>query len=148
MPGPDPSNKGNGYRAEVRSDGLTGENDDGSGGAEAGIECAICYSSLSNNPALPLADECKEEADFTSMPASFQLGSASMMDTSTGIDAAPNFFSGGEEEIVACSNIKCNRRFHRKCVIEWLQSLPSTRSSFGSLFGTCPYCSEGVYARL
>lgn len=41
-----------------------------------------------------------------------------------------------------CPNSKCARLFHSCCLIDWLQALPSTRSSFGSLFGGCPYCHE------
>lgn len=41
-----------------------------------------------------------------------------------------------------CPNPKCMRLYHVSCLVDWLQALPSTRSSFGSLFGTCPYCQD------
>ena len=27
-------------------------------------------------------------------------------------------------------------------VVQWLKTLPTTRQSFGTLFGECPYCNE------
>lgn len=45
---------------------------------------------------------------------------------------------------VACENEKCGRLFHAKCLSEWLQSIPSVRRSFGTLFGKCPYCSTAI----
>jgi len=67
-----------------------------------------------------------------------------------------------------CDNPKCNQPFHAVCLIEvttafsvravlaacltqfffflfqWLRTLPNTRQSFNTLFGTCPYCSEAL----
>jgi len=45
---------------------------------------------------------------------------------------------------VSCENKKCGRPFHSKCLAEWLQSIPSVRRSFGTLFGSCPYCSTAI----
>jgi len=45
---------------------------------------------------------------------------------------------------VSCQIIKCGRTFHSKCLAEWLQSIPSVRRSFGTLFGSCPYCSTAI----
>jgi E3 ubiquitin-protein ligase FANCL len=44
----------------------------------------------------------------------------------------------------ACDNDKCARSFHRSCLYEWLKSLPTSRHSFDTVFGTCPYCSEPI----
>lgn len=44
----------------------------------------------------------------------------------------------------SCDNPKCNQPFHSVCLIEWLRTLPNTRQSFNTLFGTCPYCSEAL----
>ncbi|KAG0347694.1 hypothetical protein BG004_007177 [Podila humilis] len=41
-----------------------------------------------------------------------------------------------------CGHEKCQRPYHRMCLYEWLRSLPTTRQSFHTLFGQCPYCSE------
>jgi E3 ubiquitin-protein ligase FANCL len=43
-----------------------------------------------------------------------------------------------------CMNEKCAKRFHRSCLVGWLQSIPSSRTSFGTIFGACPYCSESI----
>ena len=41
-----------------------------------------------------------------------------------------------------CPKESCQRVFHYRCLYAWLQNVPSSRSSFGSLFGHCPYCNE------
>jgi len=41
-----------------------------------------------------------------------------------------------------CENTHCGRAFHQPCLFEWLQSLPDSRRSFDTIFGSCPYCSE------
>jgi E3 ubiquitin-protein ligase FANCL len=43
-----------------------------------------------------------------------------------------------------CPNANCNRLYHHSCLKGWLQSLPSSRNSFGTLFGECPYCQESI----
>ncbi|KAF9362995.1 hypothetical protein BGX34_005094 [Mortierella sp. NVP85] len=43
-----------------------------------------------------------------------------------------------------CSHSKCQQPFHRVCLYEWLRSIPTTRQSFNTLFGACPYCSETI----
>eukprot|EP00455_Lapot_gusevi_P000870 TRINITY_DN10370_c0_g1_i1.p1 TRINITY_DN10370_c0_g1~~TRINITY_DN10370_c0_g1_i1.p1 ORF type:complete len:389 (-),score=22.54 TRINITY_DN10370_c0_g1_i1:89-1255(-) len=43
-----------------------------------------------------------------------------------------------------CENPQCARPFHRVCLYEWLQSVPTTRQSFHTLFGHCPYCSTTI----
>ncbi len=45
---------------------------------------------------------------------------------------------------IVCENVKCARSFHSSCLLEWLRSLPSTRQSFNTLFGSCPFCNEGI----
>ena len=46
-----------------------------------------------------------------------------------------------------CPNEKCKRHFHTTCLIQWLQSLPGSRSAFGTIFGSCPYCLENIAAK-
>ena len=48
---------------------------------------------------------------------------------------------------VVCDNAHCARPFHSACLLEWLRSLPDARSSFDTVFGTCPYCSEPITAK-
>lgn len=44
----------------------------------------------------------------------------------------------------SCANARCGRQFHRSCLLEWLRGLPTTRQSFVTLFGACPYCGEAI----
>lgn len=46
-----------------------------------------------------------------------------------------------------CSNPKCARIFHYDCLITWLQSVPTNKTSFGTIFGSCPYCQEPISAK-
>ena len=48
---------------------------------------------------------------------------------------------------VHCDNSKCCRVYHHRCLVDWLKSLPSTRVSFHTLFGCCPYCQEPLCAK-
>lgn len=43
-----------------------------------------------------------------------------------------------------CSYSKCSRIFHYDCLVDWLQSVPTNNSSFGTIFGFCPYCQEPI----
>ncbi|TDH71963.1 hypothetical protein CCR75_004444 [Bremia lactucae] len=43
-----------------------------------------------------------------------------------------------------CENLKCNRPFHAKCLFDWLRALPTSRLSFYTVFGECPYCREAI----
>ena len=76
----------------------------------------------------------------------------------------------GDIPTVLCSLASCNKAFHevpththtdlrtltlcgaclavaQACLVEWLRVLPSTRQSFGTLFGTCPYCSTQIVVK-
>ena len=41
-----------------------------------------------------------------------------------------------------CPRASCQRMYHHKCLLEWLYTVPSTRTSLGTVFGHCPYCAE------
>lgn len=43
-----------------------------------------------------------------------------------------------------CPNPKCSKMYHHVCILDWFQSLPSSRISFGKMFGQCPYCNESI----
>ena len=43
-----------------------------------------------------------------------------------------------------CPNPNCSKIYHHVCILDWLQSLPSSRISFGKIFGQCPYCNESI----
>ncbi len=62
-------------------------------------------------------------------------------------DEAVNLASGIVFPDSTCPNEKCKRHFHTTCLIQWLQSLPGSRSAFGTIFGSCPYCMENIAAK-
>jgi E3 ubiquitin-protein ligase FANCL len=67
----------------------------------------------------------------------------------TGEDPLDQLMTGGATASAAipehtCSNEKCGKSYHYSCLLDWLQSLPSSRTSFGTTFGSCPYCSEAI----
>jgi len=43
-----------------------------------------------------------------------------------------------------CDNPKCAKPFHRQCLSEWLRAIPSSRTSFDTIFGECPYCTNQI----
>ncbi len=47
-------------------------------------------------------------------------------------------------DVCRCESGTCGRPFHSQCLSEWLAAVPTTRRSFGMLFGTCPYCSHPI----
>ncbi|KAJ8248035.1 hypothetical protein GJAV_G00237470 [Gymnothorax javanicus] len=47
-----------------------------------------------------------------------------------------------------CSDPRCGQPFHQACLYEWLRSLPSSRQSFNTIFGECPYCSKPVTVKV
>eukprot|EP01104_Vermistella_antarctica_P017065 TRINITY_DN5978_c0_g1_i1.p1 TRINITY_DN5978_c0_g1~~TRINITY_DN5978_c0_g1_i1.p1 ORF type:complete len:381 (-),score=68.52 TRINITY_DN5978_c0_g1_i1:301-1443(-) len=49
---------------------------------------------------------------------------------------------------VVCEYSKCARPYHRSCLYEWLRSLPGSRQSFNTIFGTCPYCSQPITVKV
>ena len=92
--------------------GGTGEGDDD----DYSVECGICYT---------YSISVSADADFMEM-------------ASGGGDASSRALIPDQ----ICSNSKCSKMFHHSCLLDWLQSLPSSRCSFGKIFGTCPYCNE------
>lgn len=47
-----------------------------------------------------------------------------------------------------CSNTKCCKVYHSSCLVDWLHSLASCKTSFGTIFGSCPYCQEAISVRV
>ena len=45
---------------------------------------------------------------------------------------------------VTCFNKKCSKQFHQACLHDWLQSLTTSKTSFGTIYGNCPYCFESI----
>ena len=56
----------------------------------------------------------------------------------------------------SCPNEKCARVFHYSCLLDMLRSNPTTKQSFNTLYGCCPYCQtplslnlgEGLFSRV
>ena len=100
---------------------------------DVGAECAICY-----NYRRPVEDddggEEKEERDHT------------MADDGNDneINNNQNELLQGDVPEINCDNAACGKPFHRLCLREWLAADATTRQSFGSLFGACPYCSSPI----
>jgi E3 ubiquitin-protein ligase FANCL len=83
------------------------------------MECGICYSYLETK-----AEEAAEDCGGVATAA------------------------GGDTPNQVCPNARCGRVYHHSCLHDWLQSLPTSRNSFGTLFGECPYCQDPISTRL
>ena len=46
-----------------------------------------------------------------------------------------------------CDNTHCSRGFHTSCLLEWLRSSADARTSFDTVYGNCPYCSEAIFVK-
>lgn len=88
---------------------------------EFAVECGICYSYRLDE------DEGKNELSECNAGSSMQPAE-----------------HGSRIPDCLCENIKCNRPFHAKCLFDWLRSLPTSRQSFHTVFGECPYCREAI----
>mmetsp|Transcript_20518 Transcript_20518/g.34876 ORF Transcript_20518/g.34876 Transcript_20518/m.34876 type:complete len:346 (+) Transcript_20518:190-1227(+) len=53
-----------------------------------------------------------------------------------------------EEVSCSCDNSKCHKRFHKSCLRNWLLNVPNNKYVFGTLYGTCPYCSAAIHTRM
>ena len=93
----------------------------GSGADDVVADCAICY-----NYRRPL-----EEND-------------AVMKEGEGEGEKEEEKEQGEVPEVNCSNTMCGKPFHRRCLREWLGADASTRVSFDTMFGACPYCSSPI----
>ncbi|XP_078000850.1 E3 ubiquitin-protein ligase FANCL-like [Glandiceps talaboti] len=47
-----------------------------------------------------------------------------------------------------CDDPRCGQPFHQSCLYEWLRALPSSRQSFNTIFGECPYCSKPITVKM
>ncbi|KAL4147051.1 hypothetical protein PRNP1_010807 [Phytophthora ramorum] len=92
---------------------------------EFAVECGICYSYR-----LEGEDDDNDEAQ--------EAGTASTQ---------RNTEQGSRIPDRLCENSNCNRPFHSKCLFDWLRALPTSRQSFHTVFGECPYCWEAISAK-
>lgn len=137
-------------------------------------DCCICYAYRlpSGNPAAPGSDaaggdsptprrgtSCKGFTSVTNacpelsvllaaIPAF--LHSLGLKNTRHSSEAQQRALHGfaGEVPDEACPNARCGRPFHRRCLLEWLLAVSTSRRSFNTVFGVCPYCSQPVTARI
>lgn len=95
-------------------------------------ECCICYSYLAENPD-SLARVQDDVRGIT------PIG---------GQEIFTHSHSGGikngltPEEL--CPNQKCNRAFHRSCLLAVFLSKSNTKHSLGTVFGSCPFCDSSI----
>jgi E3 ubiquitin-protein ligase FANCL len=82
----------------------------------------------------------------TKSPNSLEPNSVNYESVDLGVECAICYTYRLEQETpdIACENEKCHRVFHCSCLSEWLRSLPTSRTSFGTIFGACPQCQEPI----
>ncbi|KAG6622880.1 E3 ubiquitin-protein ligase FANCL-like [Phytophthora cinnamomi] len=95
---------------------------------EFAVECGICYSYRLEGE----EEEKNEEADESN------TGSVLRKVVTEQGSRIPDRL---------CENANCNRPFHAKCLFDWLRALPTSRQSFHTVFGECPYCRETISAK-
>ncbi|XP_050406740.2 E3 ubiquitin-protein ligase FANCL [Patella vulgata] len=49
---------------------------------------------------------------------------------------------------IVCDDKRCGQPFHRICLYEWLRTLPSTRQSFNTIYGECPFCNKSITVKM
>ena len=116
------------------------------------LECGICYTySVKDTSAAAAATAAATtggggRGSSSMMTSTIRTASAassieagSNSNSSSGSSGAPPVLIFPE---VHCDNVKCSRVYHHRCLVDWLKSLPSTRISFHTLFGCCPYCQD------
>lgn len=96
-------------------------------------ECGICYAY-----SIP-SDKCDQPNLYRG--SEFQSSSHQSLDSSK----VKQSISVPDQ---ACGNTKCCKIYHFSCLVDWLQALPSSKTSFGTLFGSCPYCQESLSVRI
>jgi E3 ubiquitin-protein ligase FANCL len=98
-------------------------------------ECGICYTYSIASATSDLSSSSSAASITHFRPSSSNLNIPTVRPTVSVPDQA-------------CSNPKCCKIYHFTCLVEWLQSLPTSKTSFGTLFGSCPYCQEAISVRI
>ena len=111
------------------------------------VECGICYAyELQRTDAAASAAGAGAAASAAALAAGG--GEAMATDAAGGGGGSANAHAKDSASALipnfACQNARCGRPFHRACLQLWLQALPSTRRSFDTMFGKCPYCSAAL----
>jgi hypothetical protein len=102
--------------------------------ARVEADCAICFAYLL--PADPGGAAAPEEVPTVACGGCGRKGAARAKGAAL-LAAAGNGGNGS-------GGGGCGRAFHRRCISEWLQALPTTARCFGGLRGECPYCGAEV----
>ena len=55
---------------------------------------------------------------------------------------------GAGDDCCECENPKCARPFHNACLERWLTSLHTSRVSFDTMIGSCPYCKDPIAVQM
>ena len=95
---------------------------------DVGADCSICYNY--RRPMDDVGDDKNDDDDVDMIAERKKDGG----------EAAAE----GDVPDINCDNAACGKPFHRLCLREWLAADASTRQSFGSMFGACPYCSAPI----
>ncbi|XP_062851652.1 E3 ubiquitin-protein ligase FANCL isoform X2 [Trichomycterus rosablanca] len=96
------------------------------------------------NPACSVLQNMKDvmEIEFPS-PTTHEKSSFSM---ECGICYSYRLDSAIPDQV--CNDPRCGQPFHQACLYEWLRGLPSSRQSFNTVFGECPYCSKPITVKM
>ena len=62
--------------------------------------------------------------------------------------AATTTTTENDDDCCGCENPKCARPFHNVCLEKWLTSLPTSRVSFDTMIGSCPYCKDPIAGQM
>eukprot|EP00903_Cladosiphon_okamuranus_P010479 g9915.t1 len=107
--------------------------------ADYSADCGICYA---------YRLQPRAEGAGTANVAGGIAREGAAGDGAAGASGAVVRGAAGEEEGAipdrVCDNAKCRRPYHPKCLFVWLQGLPTSRVSFDTIFGQCPYCSDPI----
>ncbi|CAM9824218.1 unnamed protein product [Ectocarpus sp. 12 AP-2014] len=118
--------------------------------ADYSADCGICYAyRLQQDDA---AGDGGKERDYTTAGAAAAAAAGAAGGGSTrgrgGVDDSGGRGAAAEDAGAipdrVCDNAKCRRPYHPKCLFVWLQGLPTSRVSFDTIFGQCPYCSDPI----
>uniref|UniRef100_A0A8D3CH37 FA complementation group L n=1 Tax=Scophthalmus maximus TaxID=52904 RepID=A0A8D3CH37_SCOMX len=110
-------------------------------GAEHG---ASCLWSAGRNPDSSVLRNLRDvlEIEFPS-PATHEKSDFS---TECGICYSYRLEAAIPDQV--CNDPRCGQPFHQACLYEWLRALPSSRQSFSTVFGECPYCSKPITVKM
>ncbi|XP_002125948.2 E3 ubiquitin-protein ligase FANCL [Ciona intestinalis] len=72
----------------------------------------------------------------------------SSMETNLQCGICYGYRLGTQTPTQVCNDDRCNQIYHHDCLVQWLQSIPGVKRSFGIIFGECPYCSNNIKIKI